>query len=252
MGDTVDDLKALGQLRVTLPRVRFPFVQEFRHYSWEKLRADLVAGATLTLVSIPQAIGFALIFGLPPAPVITSVMIGGFVGSMFFSSHHHVFGPTTSVSLIVASTLAAHVSAGLPSLQLASFLALLIGAIQFSAGLLNFGTVTRFISRSVVVGYTTAIGVLLIVDQLHNWFGFHSPAGQALHSRTAGSRTGSGQGQASFWSIGVGVLTLVTFEAVKRLRPKWPEALIGLTLLGVGARIWAAAQPKPAVPLSSG
>ena len=85
-----DQLNRFSLPGLTLPGVRFPFLRELRHYSFTKFHADLVAGATLTLVSIPQAIGFALIFGLPPTPVITSVMIGGFVGSLFFSSHHHV------------------------------------------------------------------------------------------------------------------------------------------------------------------
>ncbi|HSY52995.1 MAG TPA: SulP family inorganic anion transporter, partial [Opitutaceae bacterium] len=53
-------------------RVRLPFIADFQDYSWKKLRADLIAGATLTLVSIPQAIGFALILGLPPMSVILS------------------------------------------------------------------------------------------------------------------------------------------------------------------------------------
>ena len=61
-------------------KVRFPFVAELRHYSWKKFRADLIAGSTLTLVSIPQAIGFALILNLPPQPVIAAVIIGGIVG----------------------------------------------------------------------------------------------------------------------------------------------------------------------------
>src|SRR5476649_506313 len=151
-------------------KVRLPFVGELRNYTWGKFRADLLAGATVTLVSIPQAIGFSLILGLPPTPVIVSVIIGGFVGALFFSSHHHVFGPTSSISLIVAATIAAHTHAqGLEPLQLAIYLAFLIGLIQLLAGLLNFGEITKFISRSVVVGYSAGIGVLLIASQLHNF-----------------------------------------------------------------------------------
>src|SRR5580692_10885488 len=87
-------------------KVRFPFVHELRTYTWAKFKADLIAGSTLTLVSIPQAIGFSLILNLPPQPVIAAVIIGGFFGSLFFSSRHHVFGPTSSISLIVAATIA--------------------------------------------------------------------------------------------------------------------------------------------------
>ena len=238
-----DQLNRFSLPGLTLPGVRFPFLRELRHYSFTKFHADLVAGATLTLVSIPQAIGFALIFGLPPTPVITSVMIGGFVGSLFFSSHHHVFGPTTSVCLIVASTLSANAMAGLPALQLASFLAFLIGVTQFIAGLLNFGSVTKFISRSVVVGYTTAIGVLLMVDQLHNWLGFDSPAGQGFARVLQETGQALGRGNVSLWSIVIGLLTLAIFEAVKRFRPSWPEALIGLSLLGIATRLLALVQP---------
>ncbi len=153
-------------------RVRLPFISEIRGYSWAKFRADLLAGATVTLVSIPQAIGFSLILNLPPGPVIASVIIGGFVGSLFFSSRHHVFGPTSSISLIVAATIASFSNTGLTSLQLAGYLAFLIGVIQLLAGLLNFGEVTKFISRSVVVAYSTGIGILLIASQLHNLLGY--------------------------------------------------------------------------------
>jgi sulfate permease, SulP family len=159
-------------------RVRLPFIGELRHYSWGKFRADLIAGATVTLVSIPQAIGFSLILGLPPTPVIVSVIIGGFVGSLFFSSRHHVFGPTSSISLIVAATITANSGLALEPLQLAVYLAFLIGVIQLLAGLLNFGEITKFISRSVVVGYSTGIGILLIGSQLHNLLGYAVGSGQ--------------------------------------------------------------------------
>src|ERR1700691_4226655 len=139
-------------------RVRLPFVAELRSYSWPKFKADLLAAATVTLVSIPQAIGFSLILNMPPGPVIAAVIIGGFVGSLFFSSRHHVFGPTSSISLIIAATIASHTNAtGLEPLQLAVYLAFLIGLIQLLAGLLNFGEITKFLSRSVVVGYSAGL-----------------------------------------------------------------------------------------------
>src|SRR5690348_8730545 len=107
VSELTEEVTALGS---QMFKVRFPVVGELRNYSWGKFRADLIAGATLTLVSIPQAIGFSLILNLPPQPVIAAVIIGGLVGAFFFSSHHHVFGPTSSISLIVAATITAHSS----------------------------------------------------------------------------------------------------------------------------------------------
>ncbi|HTT57182.1 MAG TPA: SulP family inorganic anion transporter [Opitutaceae bacterium] len=219
-------------------RVRFPFLGEFRNYSWDKLRHDLIAGATLTLVSVPQAIGFALILGLPPMTVIMSVVVGGFFSALFFSSHYHVFGPTTSVCLITAATVAANASLGLHPLALAAYLAFLIGVVQFVAGLLNFGEVTKFISRSVVISYTTAIGVLLIASQLPNLLGFHVPAGQGFVTVLLEVVDALRAVHLSAWAIGIGLLTLAIFEGIKRWRASWPEALIGLAILGIAARIF--------------
>ncbi len=243
LNELTGEVAALGS---RMFRVRCPFVQELPKYTWNKLRHDLVAGATLTLVSIPQAVGFSLILGLPPTPVIASLIIGGFVGALFFSSHHHVFGPTSSISLIVAATVAAYTHAsGLEPLQLAVFLAFLIGVIQLLAGLLNFGEITKFISRSVVVGYSTAIGVLLFASQVHNVLGYDAPLKIDFLQIVGGSLDHLLTGHVQLWPIGIGALTLAIFYLVQRYRPKWPEALIGLSLLGIGARLYTFYNPHP-------
>jgi len=234
--ETLSDASAMS---AKMFRVRLPFIAEFRNYSWKKLRADLLAGATLTLVSIPQAIGFALILGLPPMSVILSVVIGGFVSALFFSSHHHVFGPTTSVSLITATTIAANTGLGLDPLPLAAYLAFLIGAVQFLAGLLNFGEITKFISRSVVVAYTAAIGILLITSQLPNLLGFGVPAGQRFVTILTDVWGALARVNVSPWAIGIGLLTLGIFEGIRLYRKTWPEALIGLATLGLLSRLLA-------------
>jgi SulP family sulfate permease len=236
-----EEVAALG---ANMFRVRFPFIDQLRHYSWAKCRADLTAGATLTLVSIPQAIGFSLILNLPPTPVIAAVIIGGFVGALFFSSHHHVFGPTSSISLIVAAFIAAHTAAaGLEPLQLAIYLGFLIGLIQLVAGLLNFGEITKFISRSVVVAYSAGIGILLIASQLHNLLGFQADLGATFRQDVWEAVTHIVTGGAQLWAVAIGGLTLLIFYAVRRLKPRWPEALIGLALLGVAARVFTLIHP---------
>jgi SulP family sulfate permease len=219
-------------------RVRLPFVRELRTYSWEKLRADMIAAATVTLVSIPQAIGFSLILGLPPTPVIVSVIIGGFVGALFFSSRHHVFGPTSSISLIVAATITANSGLALEPMSLAVYLAFLIGVIQLLAGLLNFGEITKFISRSVVVGYSTGIGILLIGSQLHNLLGYSVGSGQNFSTNILQAAYDLGTAHVHPWAMGIGALTFLIFWVVQKVRPTWPEALIGLSILAIGAKIY--------------
>ncbi len=226
--ETIADAQAMG---AKMLRVRMPFLTELRSYTTAKFRADLLAGATLTLVSIPQAIGFALILDLPPQPVIVASVIGGFVGAMFFSSRHHVFGPTSSISLIMAATILAQSEPlHIPPLRLAVMMAFFIGSIQLVAGLLNFGEVTKFISRSVVIAYSTGIGLLLIASQLHNVLGYPAETASFAHSLWQTIIEGL-KGAVSVWAVITGVLTLLIFYLVRRLRPAWPEALIGLAIM---------------------
>jgi SulP family sulfate permease len=172
------------------------------------------------------------------------VVVGGFVGALFFSSHHHVFGPTTSICLITVATLHANADLGLGKLELAAYLALLIGLIQFVAGLFNFGEVTKFISRSVVVGYTTGIGLLLIASQFGNAMGFDSVPGEGFTRTLEGLGRAAWASDFSWWAMGVTLLTLGMLEGIKRFRPAWPEALVALAFLGIAARAFAYFHPS--------
>jgi SulP family sulfate permease len=243
--ETLADAQAMGAKMLQL---RLPFLSELRTYNAGKFRCDLIAAATLTLVSIPQAVGFALILNLPPQPVIVAVIVGGFVGALFFSSHHHVFGPTSSISIITAATIATHsVPLEISPLRLAVLLAFLIGVIQLVAGLVNFGELTKFISRSVVVAYSTGIGLLLMASQLHNILGYDVVQGQSFGRNIWEAVGYVVDGAFSIWALGAGMLTLGIFWLVRRFRPNWPESLIGLALMGVLARLLT--HFKPDVPL---
>lgn len=218
-------------------RERLPVRQELRGYDSEKFRADLTAAATVALVSIPQAIGFALIAGLPPLMVVMSVVVGGFVAAALTSSHHLVFGPTNSISIILAASIYSFGSAALDPAQIVLVFALLIGAIQLGAGLARMGDLTQFISRSVVIGYSTAIGVLLIAAQLPYL------AGLTEVERSAGILGALIRavdhvlhGEFLPYSAAMGALTLLLFEAIERFLPRWPAEFVGLLVISLFTR----------------
>jgi SulP family sulfate permease len=237
LNQITDEVAALSS---NMFKLRFPFISELKTYSISKFKSDLIAATTLTLISIPQAIGFSLILNLPPAPVIAAVIIGGFIGSLFFSSRHHVFGPTSSISLIVAATISSYTnSTGLAPLQLAIYLGAMIGFIQLMAGLLNFGEITKFISRSVVVGYGTGIGVLLLASQLHNIIGYSADPHERFITDVWRALESIRNVRVEYPSLLIGAITFFIFMIVKRIKPNWPEALIGLTTLALGSFFYA-------------
>ncbi len=211
---------------------RFPLREELAHYSWAKLKADLSAGATVSLVSIPQAIGFALIAGLPPLMVLMAAVVGGFVCALFSSSRHMVFGPTNSVSIILAATLHSLGGGALTPAELALILALLIGVFQCIAGLSQMGKLTQFISRSVIIGYGTAIGLLLAASQIPHLLGT-----AVAHGNTLDSLEAAAQHLLQFafnpYPLAMGVVTLLVFWVLERFWPRLPVELIGLVALSL-------------------
>jgi SulP family sulfate permease len=234
-----------GWLRACAPRVCLPFLREIPRYSRGDFKADLCAAFSLALISVPQAIGFALILGLPPAPVVFSVVVGGFAAALFFSSHHHVFGPTSSSSLVVATTLAsltaAHGAAQLAPLQplqLAVFMALVIGVVQVAAGLLRFGEVTKFISRSVVVAYGAAIGLVLVTSQLPNLLGVKSSGGAGFLASLS-AVAGALPAGISWPDAAIGCGTLVLFFVAARRFPGKPADLVVVLALALGSLAFA-------------
>jgi len=213
-------------------RQRFPLAEEFPNYSWRKLRADFLAGATVSLVSIPQAIGFALIAGLPPLMVIMSVIVGGFVCALFSSSRQMVFGPSNSMSIILAATLHSMTGGSLSPAELAVALALLIGFFQLVSGLAQLGKLTQFISRSVIIAYGTAIGLLLAAGQVPHLLGIVVGTGDFFHGLSV-SAVHLAHLDVNPYPICMGVVTLLIFWGVEHFFPRIPVELVGLVFLSL-------------------
>lgn len=216
---------------------RLPIWHELRGYRREFWSKDISAAATVALVSIPQAIGFALIAGLPPLMVVMSVVVGGFVAALFTSSHHLVFGPTNSLSVILAATIYGFAAVALEPTQIALLLALLIGVIQLGAGLAKMGDLTQFISRSVVIGYSTAIGVLLIGSQLPYFCGVNEVnRSSGMLGTLVESALQLANGEFLPYSLVVGALTFAIFEFIERVFPRAPAEFIGLVFISLCTR----------------
>lgn len=239
MADTenaTDTVQEIRRFSVRWLRERFPLADELRDYNREKFRADLLAGATVSLVSIPQAIGFALIAGLPPLMVIMAVVIGGFVHALFTSSRHLVFGPTNSMSIILAATIFSFKGGALAPTEIVLLLAFLIGIFQLTAGLAQLGKLTQFISRSVIIAYSTAIGLLLVAGQVCNLFGIDGAGHGNFLVSLWHALTHIATFDLNIYAAMMGVATLLLFYALERFAPEFPAELIGLVFLAFFAK----------------
>ena len=127
-------------------------VHLFRTYDRRNLRPDLVAGLTVAVILLPQAIAFALIAELPPQMGLYAAIVGAIVGGLWGSSNQVHTGPTNALSLLVLSVLLTVATPGTPEFIVAAgMMALMVGVFQLVMGLARLGVLVNFVSHSVML-----------------------------------------------------------------------------------------------------
>lgn len=242
----------------TLSRL-FPFLAWRHKVTRATLRADVVAGVISALLVLPQAVAFATLAGLPPQFGLYAAMLPAIVGALWGSSWHLVSGPTNATSLMVFASLSAlAVPFSGDYIRLALTLNLLIGGIKLALGLARLGSVTNFISHTVVVGFTAGAALLIIAAQLRNFLGLKVPA-SASFTTSIGSVVPHIM-ETDPWAIAVGTLTLIGAVLSRRVSRRVPHLLVGLLAgsvlgwflnrQGIAHLAMVGAIPSPVPPLS--
>ncbi len=237
------DLTDLAGQRFTSARDKLranlvpPLFKSLRGYDRANARADLLAGLTIAAVAIPQCIAFALLIGIPVPAVVASAIVGTLLCALFCSSRHLVVGPTNTISIILASALLTLAAEPLAPLQKVLLIGFLMGAIQLAAGLSGLGKITQFVSRSVIVGYTTAVGILIATGQLGNLLGIARAPVVSLPGTLRHLVT-------SFFTLNLnhataltGLAALFLILTLRRWRPRWPDGLPVLLLAGTASYV---------------
>lgn len=207
-----------------------PIWRELRNYDRQKLRADFVAGLTVAVLTLPQAVGFAIIAGLPVQAVLVTTIIGASVCACFSSSRHLIFGPTNTISIILAGAVLMLSDVPLTPLEKVMILGFLIGCIQLTAGLLRIGQLTQFVSRTVIIAYTTAVAVLIASSQLGNLLGVSRGGDLSLPGTVTHLLTSLATLNFNYASACVGLGSVTFLVTIRRWRPHWPDGLLLLVL----------------------
>lgn len=234
--EELDDLTDIAGQRLTGIGGQFranllpPLWREARTYNRDKLWADLVAGATVALVTIPQAIGFALVAGLPIQAVLATAVVGSLLCACYSSSRHLVFGPTNTISIILAGAILALGDVPLTPLEKVLLLGFLVGLIQLVAGLTKTGQLTQFISRTVIIAYTTAVGILIAVGQVGNLLGIDRAPAVSLPATIRHLGVNFFSLHFNYTTAGTGLVCLGSLFLLRRWRPRWPDGLIVMIL----------------------
>ncbi len=155
------------------PEKILPFLSWLRNYDKEKFSKDFVAGMTVAILLVPQAMAYATLAGLPPVYGLYAAFLGTAVAALWGSSHHLSTGPVALVSFLTLTALIPLAKPETPEfIGLAIILALIIGLIQFLMGIFKLGFIMNFISHSVVAGFTIAAAIIIASTQIPSLFGF--------------------------------------------------------------------------------
>lgn len=141
-------------------------------YNSATFKADLVAGAVVTMMLIPQSLAYALLAGLPAETGLYASIFPLIAYAIFGSSRTLSVGPVAVVSLMTMVALSKVVEPGSADyLGAAIVLALLTGGILLIMGVFRLGFVANFLSHTVVSGFITASGILIALSQLRHILG---------------------------------------------------------------------------------
>ena len=195
---------------------------------------DLVAGLSLAGLVLPEAVAYSGIANLPPQAGIIALVAGLAVYGLFGSSRFAIISATSSSAAVLGAACAS-LSGGSPqrAVLLAAALGLLTGAYFIIAGLAKLGSITDFIAKPVLRGFTFGLALVIALRQLAVMAGVHPKSSylpvyvvELLQAHATWNLTGL--------AVGGGALALLVL--LSRLR-QLPGGLLVIAL-GIGAAEW--------------
>lgn len=207
-----------------------PGVRAVTSYRAAWLRQDAVAGLVLTALLVPQGMAYAQLAGLPPITGLYTTVLCLLAYAVFGPSRILVLGPDSALGSMIAATILPIVgSGGSPerAVELASMLALMVGAIMAIAGIARLGFVADLLSKPTQIGYMNGLALTILVGQLPKLFGF-STSGDGLIGEARGFIDGLSSGKAVPAAVAIGVVSLAVILVIGRLLPRVPGVLIAV------------------------
>ncbi len=166
-----------------------PLAWTLRGYPSGSLRFDAVAGVTVAALIVPLSIGYAQVAGLPPEAGLYASLVPLIAYAIFGSSRRLIVGPDAATAALVGATIAPLAVAGDQRLQLASALAVLVATIFAAMRLASLGFLADLLSRPILVGYLTGVGIDVALGQVPKILG-GDPFGDALSVLTTSGLVG--------------------------------------------------------------
>ncbi len=200
--------------------------QRFRR---EWLRPDVIAGLTTSAVVVPKSMAYATIAGLPVQVGLYTAFIPMVIYALLGTSRPLSVSTTTTLAILTGSALGLAAPGGGPAelAAAATTLAVLVGLMLVAASVLRLGFVANFISEPVLAGFKSAIGVVIVVDQVPKLLGIHIHKEGFFRDLLAIVQQAP---EASLVTVLLSIALLLLIFGMERLLPKAPAPLVAVAL----------------------
>jgi high affinity sulfate transporter 1 len=214
---------------------RLPILQGVLPIKGARIPAEIIAGITLAALAMPTVMGYTKIAGMPVITGLYTILIPMALFAIFGSSRHLVVSADSATAAILAAGLAGLASTGSDKyVALAAVLAIMAAGFLMLARLIRLGFMANFLSRTVLVGFLTGVGIQLSLGEISGMLGLqgggHGPLQQIWHDLQQIE-------QVNFHALGIAVTVMVVILGSKRISNKIPGALIAV--IGAIAASWA-------------
>jgi SulP family sulfate permease len=193
-----------------------------------RLAPDVVAGATLAALAIPEVMGYANIAGTPVITGLYTLLLPVLAFAIFGSSRHLVVGADSATAAILAAGLVGMgaTTGSAEYVQLASFAALMCAGLLLLARVLGLGFIANFLSRSVLIGFLTGVGIQVALGQVTGMFGITGVSGGTIEKFVQTLQ--AIPTDTSVATVAVSVAVLVVIVGLGRVNKAIPGALIAV------------------------
>lgn len=198
---------------------------------------DILAGVSVALLLIPQALAYAELAGVPAHIGLYAAAAAPIAAAFAASSPYLQTGPGALSALLTLGALVQLAPTGTGEyVALAALLALMVGAMRLLVGVLRAGDVAYLMSRPVVMGFTSGAAVLIVASQLPGALGLAGVPGDGVMIRAWNALSSSGSWNLS--AVGLAVVTIAVVRGGKRVHPLFPGVLAA-TALGLAFSLWS-------------
>lgn len=188
---------------------RFPIFQGILPIKRSELSTELIAGITLAALAIPEVLGYTKISGTPMITGLYTLLIPMVLYALFGSSRHLVVGADSATAAILAACLVGSAAVGSHEyVALAGVLALMSAGLLILARVIGLGFMADFLSRTVLIGFLTGIGIHIAFGQIPGMLGL------------------SGAGQTNFYDVILSCVVITVILGSEKISKKIPGPLL--------------------------